>query len=141
MGKYALQQQLELGLKRRLVHFQLENHNPETDIWSWGREPIYRNGKYVGKTTSSGYGFTLEHVICLGFVHNYDEKTGEPQTVTTDFISNNNSNFEIEIAGVRYPAKASLHAPQIPIINMNGSSTRYMPKTRITTNLSPTSEQ
>lgn len=137
-GKYALQQQLEQGLKRRLIHFQLENHNPETDIWPWGREPIYRNGQYVGKTTSSGYGFTLERVICLGFIHNYDEKTSEPQTVTTDFVSNN-ANFEIEIAGVRYPAKASLHAPQIPIISMNGSSTRYMPKTRVT-NMSHTSE-
>lgn len=72
-------------------------------------------------------------------MHNYDEKTGEPQTVTTDFISEK-ANFEIEIAGVRYPAKASLHAPQIPIINMNGSSTRYMPKTRIV-NPSPTDHQ
>lgn len=72
-------------------------------------------------------------------MHNYDEKTGEPQTVTTDFISDR-ANFEIEIAGVRYPAKASLHAPQIPIINMNGSSSRYMPKTRIT-NPSPTDHQ
>ncbi|XP_015903839.1 pyruvate dehydrogenase phosphatase regulatory subunit, mitochondrial isoform X2 [Parasteatoda tepidariorum] len=132
LGKAALQQQLEQGLTRRLAHFQLEKHNHEADIWSWGREPIYRNGQYVGKTTSSGYGFTSERVICLGFVHNYDEKTGEPQVVSPEFFSNN-AHFEIEIAGKKYPAKASLHAPQIPIVSMNGTSTKYMPKARIDT--------
>ncbi|KAG8198498.1 hypothetical protein JTE90_017364 [Oedothorax gibbosus] len=130
LGKLALQQQLEQGLKRRLVHFQIENHNPDTDVWAWGREPIYRNGRFVGKTTSSGYGFTLERVICLGFIHDYDEKTGEPKIVSTEFLSGD-ANFEIEIAGKRYPAKASLHPPQIPIVTMNGTSTRYMPKPRI----------
>ncbi|GFX15529.1 pyruvate dehydrogenase phosphatase regulatory subunit, mitochondrial [Trichonephila clavipes] len=130
LGKVALQQQLDQGLKRRLVHFQLENHDPETDIWAWGREPIYRNGHYVGKTTSSGYGFTLDRVICLGFVHNFDEKTGESQFVSTDFLTND-AHFEIEIAGKRYPAKASLHAPPIPIISMNGTSSRYTPKARV----------
>jgi len=137
-GKYALQQQLDEGLKRRLIHFQLENHNPDSDAWPWGREPIYRNGQYVGKTTSSGYGFTLERVVCLGFVHNYDDATKEAQVVTSEFVTNN-ANFEIEIAGIRYPAKASLHSPQIPIISMNGSSSRYMPKARVT-NLSHTAE-
>ncbi|GBN38008.1 Pyruvate dehydrogenase phosphatase regulatory subunit, mitochondrial [Araneus ventricosus] len=130
LGKMALQQQLDQGMKRRLVHFLLENHNPEADIWAWGREPIYRNGRYVGKTTSSGYGFTLQRVVCLGFVHNYDEKTGEPQVVPSEFISND-AHFEIEIAGKRFPAKASLNAPPIPIITMNGTSNRYTPKARL----------
>jgi len=37
----------------------LENHNLETDPWPQGEEPIYRNGKLAGWTTTAAYGFTL----------------------------------------------------------------------------------
>lgn len=38
----------------------LEDHCPDTDLWPWGGEPIYRNGKYVGMTTTTGYGYTFQ---------------------------------------------------------------------------------
>lgn len=128
LGKFALQHQLEKGLHRRLVHIQLDGHNAETDVWPWGREPIYRNGQYVGMTTSSGYGFTLGRVVCLGFVCNYNS-SGEPEVVTSDFVTKNDK-FEVEIASKRYPARVSLHPPKIPVVSMSGANTKYMPKAR-----------
>lgn len=54
IGKFALMRQSTQGLKRRLVHFVLEeSFDADVDIWPWGGEPIYRNNHYVGNTTSS----------------------------------------------------------------------------------------
>jgi pyruvate dehydrogenase phosphatase regulatory subunit len=56
IGKSALHQQNETGLFRRLIHFTMDDdHDPENDVWMWGGEPIFRNGVYVGATTSGGY--------------------------------------------------------------------------------------
>jgi 4-methylaminobutanoate oxidase (formaldehyde-forming) len=49
---------------------------------------------------SGGYGHTLGASVCVGPV----DKGGE--IVTSDYIKD--GNYEIEVAGVRYPAKASL---------------------------------
>lgn len=43
-----------------------------SDSWPWGGEPIYCNGHFAGKTTTTGYGYTLGHQVCLGFVQNID---------------------------------------------------------------------
>lgn len=32
----------------------MNDMNPDTDIWPWGGEPIYRNDEYVGSVTSAG---------------------------------------------------------------------------------------
>ncbi|KAF7638131.1 hypothetical protein Mgra_00002359 [Meloidogyne graminicola] len=68
IGKEALQSQLDRGVNRRFVQLLLENHNLESDPWPQGEEPIYRNGKLVGWTTTAAYGFTLGcHVNKLFF--------------------------------------------------------------------------
>jgi len=55
IGKFALQQQQEKGIYRRLIHFTLDDdHDPDNDVWAWGGEPIFRNGVYIGSTTSAG---------------------------------------------------------------------------------------
>lgn len=55
IGKFALQRQNEKGVYRRLVHFTLEDdHDADNDVWPWGGEPIFRNGNFVGVTTSAG---------------------------------------------------------------------------------------
>ena len=48
---------------------------------------------------TGAYGFTLGGAMGMGFVENEDG-------ATADFI--NSGTYEIDIAGVRYPAKASL---------------------------------
>jgi len=69
-------------------------------------------------------------MVCMGFVRNVDEATGESRIITNDFLIGKKSHFEIEIAGKKYLAKANLHPPQIPVVTMDGMNTRYIPKTR-----------
>lgn len=45
------------------VQLLLDEFDSEVDIWPWGGEPIYRDGKYVGVTTTTGYGFTLDKQV------------------------------------------------------------------------------
>ncbi|KAK9701359.1 FAD dependent oxidoreductase central domain [Popillia japonica] len=111
IGRDALLKQREEGIKRQYVQLLLEDHCIDTDLWPWGGEPIYRNGKHCGMCTTTGYGFTFKKQVCLGFIDNYDEK-GVKQKVTTNYILN--GNYEVDIAGLRYPAKVNLHSPNLP---------------------------
>jgi len=96
IGKEALLRQKEEGvLKHRLVQFMLEDPEPLL----YGSEPIYREGELVGHLGSGGYGHTLGGAVGLGYVEN-------EQGVTADFV--NSGRYEIEVVGVRYPARASL---------------------------------
>ncbi|XP_066152391.1 pyruvate dehydrogenase phosphatase regulatory subunit, mitochondrial isoform X1 [Euwallacea fornicatus] len=111
IGRDALLKQREEGVKRMYIQLLLEDHDFETDLWPWGGEPIYRNGEEVGICTTTGYGFTFKKQVCLGFVENINEK-GEKQKVTHDFITS--GHFEVDIAGIRYHAKANIHSPILP---------------------------
>lgn len=59
--------QRESGVNRMYVQLMLTDHDHETDLWSWGGEPIYRNGKYVGATTTTGYGYTFKKQVSRCF--------------------------------------------------------------------------
>ncbi|XP_074055572.1 pyruvate dehydrogenase phosphatase regulatory subunit, mitochondrial isoform X2 [Macrotis lagotis] len=107
IGRDALLQQRQNGVYKRFTMFILEDHDTDLDLWPWWGEPIYRNGQYVGMTTSSAYSYTLERHVCLGFVHNFDQESGENLLVTPDFI--NRGEYEIDIAGQRFQAKAKLY--------------------------------
>ncbi len=96
IGREALLRRKEAGLKYRMVQFLLMNPEP---LLYYG-EPIHRNGNPVGYIMAAGYGHTLGASVGVGPVYNNGE------TVTTDFIKN--GSYEIDIAGVRYPAKVSL---------------------------------
>lgn len=124
IGKFALMRQSTQGVKKRLVHFVLEDtFDADVDIWPWGGEPIYRNNHYVGNTTSSAFGFTLNQMVCLGFVRHHEGKN-----VTPEYILRN-GNFEIDIAGKRVAARASLQPPKMPKVKMDGF-TSYRPRAR-----------
>jgi 4-methylaminobutanoate oxidase (formaldehyde-forming) len=96
IGREALLRQKEKGtLQRRLVGFLLEDPEPLL----YGSEPIYRNGERVGYLGSGGYGHTLGAAVGLGHIES-------AQGVTSGFVES--GQYEIEVAGVRYPARASL---------------------------------
>jgi 4-methylaminobutanoate oxidase (formaldehyde-forming) len=96
IGRDALLKHKEAGvLKYRLVQFLLEDPEPILHF----NEPIYRNGELAGTIYVSGYGHTLGGAVGVGGVENEDG-------VTPDYIKS--GIYEIEIAGERYPAKASL---------------------------------
>ena len=96
IGRDALLRRKEAGLNYRMVQFLLEDPEP---LLYYG-EIIYRDSKPVGYIMSGGYGHTLGGAVGVGPV----ERRGG--TVTVDHI--NSGSYEIDVAGVRYPAKASL---------------------------------
>ncbi len=96
IGRDALLRHKESApLKYRMVQFLLDDPEPLL----YGNESIYRNGKLVGHLQTGAYGFTLGGAMGMGFVKN---EAG----ATPDFI--NSGSYEIDIAGVRHSAKASL---------------------------------
>ncbi|XP_043463214.1 pyruvate dehydrogenase phosphatase regulatory subunit, mitochondrial isoform X1 [Leptopilina heterotoma] len=111
IGREALLKQREHGVKRKYVQLLLNDHDPEIDLWSWGGEPIYRNGKYCGMTTTTAFGFTFKKQVCLGFVKNYDSN-GREQEVTNEYILS--GDYEVDVAGIRFQAKCHLHSPNLP---------------------------
>ncbi|HEY44385.1 MAG TPA: FAD-dependent oxidoreductase, partial [Anaerolineae bacterium] len=96
IGREALLRRKEAGLKYRMLQFLLEDPEP---MMYFG-EIIYRDGKPVGYIMAGGYGHTLGASVAVGPVEN------EGETVTVDYLKS--GSYEIDIAGVRYPAKASL---------------------------------
>jgi len=95
LGREALLRQKDEGVRKRLVQFALEDPEPLL----YHNEPVYRDGRIVGHLTSGNYGHHLGRAIGLGYVHNADG-------VTADFV--NAGSYEIEVAGDRFAAKASL---------------------------------
>ena len=78
------------------------DHDTDTDPWPWGGEPIFRDGIYAGRVTTTAYGFSLNRHVCLGFVHDYDECGPEgckfppegsvTNTITPDWVKVFNAN-------------------------------------------------
>jgi 4-methylaminobutanoate oxidase (formaldehyde-forming) len=96
IGRDALLEQREnRPWSSRLVQFLLDDPQPLL----YGEEPIIRDGVPVGYLRSGAYGHTLGGAMGMGYVRDEDG-------VTLDMI--NSSSFEIQIAGERVPARASL---------------------------------
>ncbi|XP_065165300.1 pyruvate dehydrogenase phosphatase regulatory subunit, mitochondrial-like [Atheta coriaria] len=126
VGKRVLQRQKSQGVQKQLVFFQLEEIDPDVDIWPWGGEPIYRNGYFVGTITSAGYGFSSNKLIGLGYIRRPIES--EIKTVNAEYIMSKDAKYEVDIAGQRFPMRAYMHSP---IAQSNARSRRkYRPTVR-----------
>ncbi len=108
----ALMEMKDKRLMKRFVQFLIEDHDLYQDPWPWGGELIYRNDKYCGYTTSTAFGFSLDKQVCLGFIHNFNEKTNERLPLTMDYMTKN-AQYEIDIAGKRYKAKLNIYPPNL----------------------------
>jgi glycine cleavage system aminomethyltransferase T len=86
----------EAGVSRRLVQFALA----DPDAFAYHDEPVYRDGMLAGRVSSAAYGHTLGRTVALGYV-----TAPEPGTPASWYRS---GTYEIEIAGQRVPAEASL---------------------------------
>ena len=82
-------------MERRLLTFLLSD--PKYDLM--GAEPIYWNGDLAGYLRVGAFGYSLGAATGLGMV----EREGG---VTADMIAA--GGFEIDVAGTRVPATASL---------------------------------
>jgi 4-methylaminobutanoate oxidase (formaldehyde-forming) len=94
VGRDAVLRKQEAGLDRRLVQFRLTDPEPLL----FHNEAMVRDGKIVGTITSGNYGHFLGGAIGLGYVPCKGESAA-------DVLA---SNYEIEIAGRRVKAEASL---------------------------------
>lgn len=95
IGRDALASAKEAGIERRLVQFLLED--PEPILLH--DEPIFREGQWVGRVASTQYGHTLGGSVALGWV----SADGPEERAWFE-----KGSYEIEIAGRRVPARASL---------------------------------
>ncbi|RWP90957.1 MAG: FAD-dependent oxidoreductase [Mesorhizobium sp.] len=94
IGREAVLRKKEAALSRRLVQFRLKDPEPLL----FHNEAILRDGKIVGPITSGNYGHHLGGAMGLGYV----PCKGESEA---DVLA---STYEIEIAGERFAAEASL---------------------------------
>ncbi|TDL90498.1 GcvT family protein [Meridianimarinicoccus aquatilis] len=94
IGSDAVQRKRDNGLERRLLQFRLKDPEPLL----YHAEPILRNGEIVGHLTSGSYGHTLGGAIGLGYLPCKGETASELLA----------SSYEIEVAGRRVSAEASL---------------------------------
>ena len=96
IGRDALlKQKNQARLPKRMVQLALEDPEPLL----YHNEPIYRDGKLVGYTTSANYGHTLGRAIALGYLNH-------PDGVDQAWIDG--GKFEIEVACERVSARVSL---------------------------------
>lgn len=94
IGREAVLRRRDAGLDRRLVQFRLTDPEPLL----FHNEAVVRNGRIVGPITSGNYGHFLGGAVGLGYV----PCKGQTDAELLD------SKYEIEIAGQRHAAIASL---------------------------------
>ena len=95
IGRRAVLEKKEKGLGRRLVQFKLRDSSPLL----YHNETIYRDGVSVSRITSGGFGYYLGASIGLGYI---------PCEVGQTVEQLLSSEYEIDVAGVRVKAEASL---------------------------------
>ena len=96
LGREALLAQKSRGTPtKRLVQFILR----DPSVILYHNEPIYRDGKLEGLTSSAAYGHHLGGAVALGYVN-------APEGVSQDSMTA--STWEIEVGLQRFAATASL---------------------------------
>jgi glycine cleavage system T protein len=94
IGREALLRQRSSGVRKRLVQFKLDSPEPLL----YHNEPIWQGDALVGFVRSGMYAHSLGAAVGLGYVR-------APATGTAHPIGDD---YEIEVAGVRHAATASL---------------------------------
>ena len=94
IGRDAVLRKKEAGLEKRIVQFKLSD--PEVMVYH--NEPVIRDGKIVSYLSSGAYGHHLGGAIGMGYVPCKGESAADIQ----------GSSYEIEVAGRRVTAEASL---------------------------------
>ena len=97
IGREALLPKRGKTPERRLVQFALKDAEP----LMFGSEPVFKDAKLVGHLKSAAFGHTVGRSLGMSYL-------SHPQGVTPAWLAT--GGFEIEVAGVRYPAVASLKA-------------------------------
>ncbi len=94
IGRDAVLAKKEAGLGMRMLQFKLTDPDPLL----YHNEPVIRDGEVVSYITSANYGHTLGGAIGMGYVPCKGESVADVLAST----------YEIEVAGTRVRAEASL---------------------------------
>lgn len=94
IGRDAVLRKKDEGLSNRLLQFRLTDPEPLL----YHNEPVLRDGEIVGYLSSGAYGHALGGAMGLGYVPCQGEKPD-------DILA---SRYEIDVAGTRVKAEASL---------------------------------
>jgi 4-methylaminobutanoate oxidase (formaldehyde-forming) len=94
IGRDAVLRKKDEGLKNRMVQFRLTDPEPLL----YHNETILRDGKIVSYVSSGNYGHTLGGAIGMGYIPCEGE-------TAADVLA---SSYEIDVAGTRFKAEASL---------------------------------
>ncbi len=94
IGRDAVLRKKDTGLDRRLVQFILNDAEPLL----YHNEPIIRDGQIVGYLSSGNYGHSLGAAMGMGYVACSGESVAQVLA----------SSYEIDVAGTRVSARASL---------------------------------
>ncbi|XP_014449795.1 dimethylglycine dehydrogenase, mitochondrial [Alligator mississippiensis] len=86
IGKQAVKQIKEKGLKRRLVYLTLKTDNVDPE----GNESVWYNGKVVGNTTSGSYSYSTQQSLAFAYIPTELSKAGQK--------------LEVELLGKKYVA-------------------------------------
>ena len=97
IGLESLNKWREKGFKNKLVTMEIHKVD-DADVL--GNNPIYNNGKVVGRATGGDYGFRLDKSIALGMV--------KPDIATTG------QKLQIDILGKMYDATVLEESPYDP---------------------------
>jgi 4-methylaminobutanoate oxidase (formaldehyde-forming) len=96
-GREALLAQRGQPRTKRLIQFRLE----DPDRLLFHDEPIFRDGAFVGRTSSGMWSYVEGRCLAMGYLNH-------PDGVTKDWIEA--GSFEIEVAMERIPATASIRS-------------------------------
>jgi 4-methylaminobutanoate oxidase (formaldehyde-forming) len=95
-GREAMLRQRVQGVRRRLVQLAVDDR----DVVLLHNEPILREGRIVGETTSAAYGHTVGSDLALGYVTN-------PDGVVDDAWLRGGT-YRLDVGGTLVPATVSL---------------------------------
>ena len=101
LGKEALLQQKQDGLKKKLVCFTVDD--PEPLIYH--DEPIFRDGELVSENTHGAFGHMVGGSVGMCYLTN-------PEGIDDEWISS--GRYEIGVNGKMYPITIHLDAPYDP---------------------------
>lgn len=102
LGRKALMRAREQGPDRRLAVLRLLDPEPLL----YHGEPIWRDGRLVGRISSGAYGHSVGSAVGMGYVRDPDGHA------TPEWVSE--GTYEIEVATQRVPAAVSLRALHDP---------------------------
>ncbi len=98
-GRDALLRIKDEGVRRRVVSLVVDA--PHTNLW--GNELVLRDGQPVGFVTSAAFGHTLAKPVALALLANANGAADRAWIEA--------GHYEIDLAGERYAAQATLKAP------------------------------